>query len=437
MKRLVLPVFAVVLVCGGVYFYGAETATWLAGYLRTDEEQAVPTMEVFRRDYRLQVPASGELVGLETVQVSTPPVRSGALKIAWMAEEGSIVGEDSLVVRFDQTDAQLTLEQSENTTVQYNYQIERSSESARGEMTVLEKDQQLAAREVAFAQGQIRKDEDIFSRWEIQESLMSAALAHYKKENLAGKVALRQDLTKSDLKILEIEKQRAEVEKGIAQDTLSNLSLTAPASGVLIYKRLGLDEVSVGASVWPGQPLAEIARMDQFRGIVQVLEKDISGITVGQLVYVTLSAFPGTELIGKLRQVARIAKQLDQNDPRKYFECEVLLDVPSEILERLKPGMKLKANIEVRTWEASVVLPKSAVIKDDSGWKVFVRTEADYAEKPVTIEASDHGFYIVSGLEEGNLVCLRHPFEDQKLTLPDFNAPAAAASQSRFVMIVN
>ena len=31
-------------------------------------------------------------------------------------------------------------------------------------------------------------------------------------------------------------------------------------------------------------------------------------------------------------------------------------------------------------------------------------------------------------------VCLRHPFESQKLALPDFNAPAAPTRQERFVI---
>ena len=130
--------------------------------------------------------------------------------------------------------------------------------------------------------------------------------------------------------------------------------------------------------------------------------------------------------------------RLDRDDPRKYFSCEIILDVPDDISRELKPGMTIDATIEIERHSQAMVVPKSAVIKKEDGFVLFVkRSEGEYAEVPVIIRASDHGFFLVDGLAAGQEVCLRHPYSDQELRLPDFNAPAGGARSERFVVIFN
>jgi multidrug efflux pump subunit AcrA (membrane-fusion protein) len=394
----------------------------------------VPTVVVEGRSYHLVVPSSGELLGLSTTPLMTPRIRRGSLKVSWLEKEGRIVQKGSPLVEFDPTEAQLSLQQSENEVTSYSYQIDKSKGDAEGEMSVLNLDEEAAAEELAYATGQVRKDEEIFSRWEIQESLMSAALAEFRKSTLGEKVGLRDTLDKSNLKILSIDQQRARVEMELAQDTLSSLSIESPTSGVLIYQRMGMDPLEVGTEVWPGQPLMEVAQLDKFRAKLQIPEKDVLGIIPGQKVSVVIEAFPTETFVGEVSQVARIAQQVDREDPRKYFECNVLLDVPIEFMDRLKPGMNVKAEIELGEYSDAIVLPRSSLSKKDESWVVYVSERAGYREQTVEIVGSDHGFYLVKGIDPGTQVCLRDPFQNQKLNLPDFNAPAAPARQERFVI---
>ena len=147
-----------------------------------------------------------------------------------------------------------------------------------------------------------------------------------------------------------------------------------------------------------------------------------------------LAAFPQEVFEGTIEKVDKIAKQRDQKDPRKYFTCEVSLDVAPETLSRLKPGMKVTAEIEVGRQTDALVLPKSAVVKKEDIFVVFLRENEEYVEKEVDILDSDHGFYVVAGISEGVEVCLRHPYEDENLHLPDFNAPSAATQRRRFAV---
>ncbi len=435
MKRFLAGTLVVALVSVGVYAFWDPISRRVANILLPVEERSVPLITLKKEHHRLIVPTEGELAGLETVTVSTPRVRSGGLKISWMVEEGLIVQAGQVVVRFDESDAQLSLEENQNQFDTFVYRIQQNEYNSEGEMLSLEMDQAAADNELMYARGQIRKDEDIFSRWEIQESLMSAALAEFKKDNLKTKVELQGGLSSSDLKILGIDKSKVEAEIELANERLSSLSVTAPIEGVLIYERFRREPLEVGAEVWPGQPLAKVARMNQFRGIIQVPEKNITGLESGSSAEVRLTAFPEIALTGKVSQIARVAEQRDREDPRKYFECDLLLDVPVDLIADLKPGMKFRAEIVTGDWEEAFLLPKSAVFRRDGTWFVFVKSGEEYIEREVQVLAGDHGFYLLEGLEEGKQICLQHPFEDQKLVLPDFNAPPAAVRQQRFVMI--
>jgi hypothetical protein len=285
---------------------------------------------------------------------------------------------------------------------------------------------------LAFAEDQIRKDETIFSKWEIQESLISAALAEYKLQSVEKKGGLEERRSRADAKILEIDQQESSSDIKRDRERLSSLELRAPEEGILLYRQRRYADLEVGTEVWSREILAEIASLKQFRAIVHVLEKDIAGLEKGKAADVFLEAFPHMKFGGRIESIDRVAKQITRRDPRKYFECAVLLDVPVELIDQLKPGLALKAEIEVNKWEDVIVLPKSALIANDTDFTVFVQESDDYREKPVEILASDYGFSVVKGLKEKDLVCLQHPYESQQLVLPDFSAPSSQTQSRRF-----
>jgi multidrug efflux pump subunit AcrA (membrane-fusion protein) len=432
MKRFLIAVTIIGAVAVGVFLRGEAIVQAVADRLVPVKKKSVPTQTLLRRPFRMVIPAKGELKGFQTVPLLGPSVRRRSLTIAWLIEEGSLVKKGDLLVQFDESEAQLALEASDTEFSSFQYRIEQTEENARGEMEVLVLDQEAAEADLTFANQQIRKDEEIFPRWEIQESLMNAALAEFRKETTHEKGGLRVEVTDSDLKILDIDKRKAEVEIEEAQDTLNKMVLTAPVDGVVIYKRYGITSLEVGGTVYAGMTIMEIASTNQFRAIVQVLEKDSSGVEPGKKVKLTLDAFPEMEFSGKVEKVASIAKQTNREDPRKYLECDVLLEVPIEMMTRLKPGMRVISEIEVHQTDGGLILPKSAIIKKENSFVVYVRDDEDYQEYPVHILASDHGFYEIDGIEEGAEVCLQHPFEDSQLMLPDFSAPRTPTQSQRY-----
>lgn len=432
MKKVYLALSLLVIAAGAAFHFRDAGRQWLATLMDPQENQPVPLMRATPQNYRVLVRADGELTGLQITPVHAPMVKTGSLKVAWLADEGQIVAKGDTVVAFDQTDAVLTLQRSHNTLDTQKHLIKKQKMEARSRAATLMRDLESTDLELDYTQDQIRKDERIFSRWEIQESIMSAALARYRKGHLNRKGEVEQGLSEADLRLLQVDRKMAETEMEMARETLSSLEAKAPLGGVVLYRR-SWTVLEVGSEVWPTQPLMDIADMERFRARLFVPENQIRGVQTGKKVQVRLDAFPGENFWGEIDKVDKIARQRHPRDPRKFFLCEARLQVSPESMEKLNPGMRFSAEIELGEKTGVIVIPRSAVIKKDSEFVVFVRENGEYLEKKIEIVDSDFGFHVVQGVSEGTSICLRHPLEDQRLHLPDFSSPTASTQRRRYV----
>jgi HlyD family secretion protein len=316
----------------------------------------------------------------------------------------------------------------------YGYQMDKAQTDLESQETLYGLDRDSAEKEMEFAQNQVRKDEEIFPLWEIQESIMSAALATFRKDTVNSRAGLQRNLSQSDLKILGIENTRAQIEVRQAEETLSSLEVVSPVEGVVIYKRMGFEEIQAGQDAWPGQALLDVASINQFQATARVVENDIAGVEPGKNATVSVRGLPGRVFTGRVSRVDGVAQQVDNRDPRKYFTVGILIDVPVDMMSDLKPGMRIQATIQSGSWPEALAVPKSAVFKKESGFSAYFAQDNDYVERAVQVIDSDHGFYIIDGAREGERICLRHPFEKQRLHLPDFSAPSMATQTRRFTV---
>lgn len=415
--------------------YSEDLSAWISDSFWPSAKEPIPTLELKPRPYKIKVIAEGRLTGLVTTGINAPKVR-GSLRIAWLIDEGAIVRQGDTLIRFDDTDAELALEKHENELSTLSSRLEKTVLDRRGTQERLAKEKEAARVEFDYARNQIRQDQTIFSQWEIAESLVSAELAESRLGHLAVQESLHDVLAQADGEILDIERKTAQGEVERARETLNSLEVRAPEDGVVLYKRVWRP-LEVGGEVWSEQPLMEIAPQSRLRGELDVVETEIAGVAVGKPVEVILPAVPDHVFPGEVTKVAQVADQLRREDPRRYFVCRINVDIPAEMLPSLKPGMQLRGEIVIADYEAALVLPRSAVFKEEGRFKVFVADGGAFRESEVTIEGADHGFYVVSGLQAGDRVCLRHPFNQEKLHLPDFTTPSGPAGGRGIVVFFN
>ncbi|HEV2668122.1 MAG TPA: hypothetical protein VG324_24615, partial [Blastocatellia bacterium] len=95
--------------------------------------------------------------------------------------------------------------------------------------------------------------------------------------------------------------------------------------------------------------------------------------------------------------------------PVKYFQVIVALDKTDPNL--MKPGMKLKAQIRAGELKSVIVVPRSAVVKKDSDFAVYLRRAPGQFE-PVKVKLGQGDLIqvvVTEGLQAGQSLALNPP----------------------------
>ena len=97
----------------------------------------------------------------------------------------------------------------------------------------------------------------------------------------------------------------------------------------------------LGAPVEQGKLLFEIAPLDEYRVILQVDERDIAQLKVGQRGELALSGLPHERLPFVVSQIAPVSTP---DEGRNSFRVEAQIEHPSQ---RLRPGMEGVGKVEI------------------------------------------------------------------------------------------
>jgi hypothetical protein len=276
------------------------------------------------------------------------------------------------------------------------------------------------------------QDETIFSKWDIIEAQINADFAKDRIDFLTQKGRIQRRVARADQQILAIEKNKAQTEMEIARQTLNALELTTPAGGLLLYRLDRRREPQVGDESMPGQVLVEIIDLDVFQARIYVLERDAGSLSRGKEVLIRLDSIPEREFVGTVTSVSGLAQSLERNSPLKYFTCDLAIRDVGDDIKRIKPGMALKAKIIMEKYDSCFVVPASAVTVKGTDSIVYIQVGESFNATHVETGFSTHGgSTILGGVEEGQMIALRNPFESRKAFLPDFSKGAANSGRGR------
>ena len=416
----------IVLVAAGVLFfqYRNNLSTRISKVLAAADDDPIPVTKLSRQPFSLTVPSNGEIVGLETTPVPTPSTSSGSLKIAWLISEGAFVKAGDPVIRFDNTDAKLSLENQQNTLDANKENTKITTLQQSTDDKVLTSDRSSAEEQYKYDMTVMPEDETIYSKWDI---ITAQADAHYDKEHiefLKSKEKTQRRIARSDQQILTIERNKAQNEVSTLKQTLNSLELRAPVGGLVLYRRDRRQDPQIGNSSFPGQVVVEIVNLDVLQARIYVLERDGGNLAKNQPVVIKLDAVPDKEYHGTIRTVSSVASAIETNSVLRYFTCDVSISDAGGDLKRIRPGMNLQGEVILQKYESCFVVPSGAVNnrERERDSVVYVKKGDKFLTKPVQTGLSSHGeAVILSGVEDGDMIALTNPFETRKLYLPDFS----------------
>jgi RND family efflux transporter MFP subunit len=174
---------------------------------------------------------------------------------------------------------------------------------------------------------------------------------------------------------------------------MTNTVITSPVNGFVARRA-----ADPGAFASQNAPVVDVVDISSVRLVVNVVEKDLRMVDVGDVTDVEVDAFPGEKFMGR---VARIAPVLDP--ATRTFPIEVEIANPTF---RLKPGMYARVGITTDERPDALVVPANAVV-DIAGERGVFLAQADNVAvfRPVEIGIeSDERVEIRSGVSEGDRV---------------------------------
>jgi RND family efflux transporter MFP subunit len=124
---------------------------------------------------------------------------------------------------------------------------------------------------------------------------------------------------------------QSEAQLSLAQERLSRATLAAPFDGVVVAGDLSQ---SIGTPVEVGKVLFEVAPLEGFRVVLQVDDRDLVRLALGQRGTLVLASLPDQVLPFTLSAITPVATQIDG---RNVFRVEAKVDGQTT---RLRPGME-------------------------------------------------------------------------------------------------
>lgn len=136
---------------------------------------------------------------------------------------------------------------------------------------------------------------------------------------------------RAQIRIVRAKIDQAEAQLSLLDEQLARTKIVAPFDGVVVSGDLSQ---SLGAPVERGQVLFEVAPLDAYRVIVEVDEREIIEMAVGQRGELVLPSMPGEAFTFVVEKITPVSTA---KEGRNYFRVEARLeDTP----ERLRPGME-------------------------------------------------------------------------------------------------
>ncbi len=187
----------------------------------------------------------------------------------------------------------------------------------------------------------------------------------------------------------------AETQVDLARKNLADTAIVAPFSGYVSEKSADVGEYLSPQA--PNTKICSIVRTAVLRLKIDVPEQSIGKVAVGQGVSAQVSAYPDRKFAGT---VARILPSLNAQSRTLTVEAEV-----ENVGGLLKPGQFATVRITQSKPEPAVMVPASAIRTDGDTSKIFVIKDGVAAERIVKTGLLENELIeIKQGLSENEIV---------------------------------
>jgi HlyD family secretion protein len=354
LRRVLVVLLSVAVVgAGALWFYSSYKATAAVA------EKDIVTAQ--RVDFPVLISATGILEASQSVSIGPPQIPNEfRFRLARMVDEGTKVEEGDFLLEFDTSDiARRLREETANLQrVQEEYQKKRSDYDIQLREQKLNVEQ--ARADYEKLENKLSQQVGLESELTVAETRIRGEAAKKKLEFLQQKLEHFTKSVQLDLQISRSNESHYRARMDNLMEAMDSLTVRAPVPGVVIYKRDWNNEPrQIGSYVFALDAVLEIPDLSTVRAKLYVDEVDAGKVKPGQEALITVDALQGRSFSGKVDTVSAILKQATFDRPQKVAETFVKIEASQ--LRQLRPGMSVKAQIQVDRYPQTIAIPLTSI----------------------------------------------------------------------------
>jgi membrane fusion protein (multidrug efflux system) len=204
-------------------------------------------------------------------------------------------------------------------------------------------------------------------------------------------------VTLRELRNSEVSKITTQNDFDRAEIQLAKMQVVSPFSGVIV----DLPYYTEGVKLSSGQSVVKLMAYDEMFMEINLPEKNISEINVGQEVLITNYTLTDDTLKGHVSELSPVI-----SNETRTFAGKIQISNPEL---KLRPGMFIKANIITAQKDSVIVIPKDVILSGSRGKYVFVvgRNNSADDRRITTGISNETEIEVVEGLEPNDRLIIK------------------------------
>lgn len=374
--------------------------------------QSTRTAVVEQRDFVQKVRVNGIVEAVESHTIAAPRLSGQGLNtliITRMVKNGSAVHQGDVLVEFDR---QAQLKNVLDKEAEYKGLVANIGKKEADQAALRAADEtELKKAEDAqkTAELEVKKNE-IVSKIDAEKNLQDLEQARATFLQLSQTFDLKRQAAKAELRILEIQRDRALTAMKWAQNNTQKMVVHSSMDGVAVinsmWKGGSMSDVQEGDEVRAGFPFMSVVNPARMQVRAKVNQVDIEALREGQSVGIGLDAYPELSFSGKIAGIAAVAQTSAFSGKARTL---IVIFSINGTDPKLLPDLSSAVEIEIDRQPNALVAPRDTVMADNGRHFVEVKNGSSYDRREVKLgAANDAEQVIVSGVEKG-AVLLRNP----------------------------
>ncbi|MBI4874167.1 MAG: HlyD family efflux transporter periplasmic adaptor subunit [Acidobacteria bacterium] len=337
------------------------------------------------------------------------PENRNSLFLLKMTKSGVAVKKGDLLAQIDAQSAQDHIDDTQDTV----RQAENDVGKRKAEQDV---DWENLLQSVRVSKAEFDK-----AKWEAQaaevrtvvdQELMKLSVEEYE----ARYTEVQTDLPRkkasqaSELRILEItlDRQRRHLDRHIVD--IKKYTITSPMNGLAVVQNIfrggEMAMIQEGDQVYPGQPIMKVVDTGNMQVEAVINQAESEEFRIGQPAKITLDAFPGLELKGKVYSIGALAVG---GRMQNYYIRNIPVRIAIEGSDpRLIPDLSAGAEVVIERSEPhSTLVPQGAVSTESGKTYVYVKKAEGFEKREVQLGLRNYTYAVVlAGLSAGDEIRL-------------------------------